>query len=238
MVIDTPFTRGTVQLDVVAKQAEAVFGIKASKLSDANVSNAFSLFFATGFNNVYGITSKNYSSNPSQTINTMYLSEINEFLMAETTSKKKALFLLHGKTFVTRYLESHTKGKINLVAYQPILDYVAQQFHLASYGLLFDGHKQTLHGEKRERRLALLKILKGYISNLLFIAMEIERINTEPTTESLKEVLKYTDAFIIPETCDAGSLGYQAPSTKQQAIENTLSKWTEPHQSSVSTTLI
>lgn len=235
IMLSEPLSKEAIPLQLVAEQCEIVFGIKASKLPNALIADAFTLFYATGFNNIYGITRIDFGAGDNEKLRVVHLEPLNDFLMAETIKDKKTLYLAHCKLFINRYLENMGVEAAHREALKPVLDFVAQQFHVASHKLLFDGLKQNPTKNKRALRIHHLKALSTNITELIFVAMEIHKIiSSGPTKANLEKALSISDKFMTSNT-GLEDLGYKMLSTKQDAIENTLSLWFEPHPKWVST---
>lgn len=222
--IPIAYEPGFVPFNEVIRQCELVFGVKASKLENADISGEFILFNVIGFHTIYGIT-KNRCTDDSadELLKVIYLTELNEFLMAETIEDKKALYLTHCENYMRRFLDYYAIEKTKQDIFTPILDYVVQQFHLAVYALLHDGLKQTPKDGKRIQRIQNLQKIGFYITELLFIAMKITSFKEKELTQDiLEKLLKPIDKLIIPSVGNAHGLDYQTFISKDDAISNTL----------------
>lgn len=219
-----PFETAVVSFDIVAGQCELVFGIKVSKLSKLDGTNDFAIFSITGFNNIYGITRHSkFGSDGTEQLNVQFLSDLNDFIMAETIEEKKSIFLSHAKGYINRFLSA--KKIAGTEAYQPLISYAMQQFELASKGLLDNGLKQNLIGKKLGERVQRLGVLGKYVTQLLLMTMKIEGLISSTnqgasTRETLADVLKYTDELVAPAAVNSSR--ESMPFAKADAIERTL----------------
>lgn len=195
------FPSNNVPLQYVVTQCEKMFGVKSSKLQNTD---DFALFHATGFNNIYSFTKHRDSSELN--VASTHLDMLNKFLMAASIADKREIFLTDCKNYIKYFLSREHIGETTIAQFQPILDYCAQQFHLASAESLYEREHIVNLGRN--------------VQKLVLMALEIKKliVSGKPTEDSFKPLEKQLVKFRFSSP---NLLASQSKLTEENALLDT-----------------